>query len=225
MIAAAATTSSVSLDRFPVGWFDIALIVVLVFGYFRGRKNGMTKEVLPMFQWLATVLLCGLGYELVGQGLLDVAQLKLKVTPAYILGYLSLAFLVYIVFVLLKKALLPRLIGSNFFGSNEYHFGKASGVLRYLCILFFALALLHAPFYTSAEIAAHNAYNARWYGGGQQGYNGDFIPTVQGVQDSVFHHSFTGSLIANYLNVLLISTEAVKTVKPAGPTPVIHIGN
>src|SRR5882757_8961945 len=99
MIAAAATTSSVSLDRFPVGWFDIALIVVLVFGYFRGRKNGMTKEVLPMFQWLATVLLCGLGYELVGQGLLDVAQLKLKVTPAYILGYLSLAFLVYIVFV------------------------------------------------------------------------------------------------------------------------------
>jgi len=224
MIAAvAAKTSSVSLTHLPVGWFDGVLLVVLIAGFLRGRKNGMTKEVLPMFQWLAIVLLGGLAYEMAGQLFVNFAGLK--ITTAFILGYLTLAFMVYLAFVLLKKMLMPRLIGSNFFGSMEYYLGTASGVLRFICVLFFALALLHAPYYTSAEIAARNAYNARWYGGGQKGFSGNFFPTIQGVQVGVFNESFTGPLIAKYLGVLLVNTEAVKDVKPAASKPVIHIGN
>jgi uncharacterized membrane protein required for colicin V production len=225
MIAAvAAKTSSLSLDRLPVGWFDFALLAVIVVGFFRGRKNGMTKEILPMFQWLVTVLLGGLAYEMVGQLFIDYA--RLGITAAYIFGYLTLALVVFFAFAYLKKMLMPRLTGSNFFGGMEYYMGTTSGVIRYVCMLFFALSLLHAPFYTPAEIAATKAYNARWYGGGQQGYSGNFFPTIQTVQQSVFSSSFTGPLIANYLGVMLISTEGVKTQKaPAKAAPVMHIGN
>jgi uncharacterized membrane protein required for colicin V production len=225
MIAAAtANTSSMSLTHLPVGWFDGVLVAVLVIGFFRGRKNGMTKEVLPMFQWLATVLLGGLAYELVGQLYQNYAHLE--ITAAYLLGYLSLALVVFFVFTYLKKILNPRLEGSNFFGSAEYYLGITAGLIRFSCLLLFALALLHAPYYTSADIAARNAYNARWFGGGQQGYSGNFFPTIQSVQAGAFDESFTGPLIAKYLGVMLINTEGVKNSKaPVKSAPVMHIGN
>jgi uncharacterized membrane protein required for colicin V production len=225
MIAASALTSkSWSLDNLPFGWFDVLLLAVIVFGIFRGRKNGMTKEVLPMLQWLATVLLCGLGYEMVGQFFINVA--RLEKLAAYICGYLGVALLVYFVFSVLKKMLTPRLVGSNIFGGAEYYLGTVAGVIRFVCILFFALALLNAPFYSAAEIAARNAYNARWFGGGLKGYSGNFFPTLQSVQEGAFKKSFTGPYIHDYLGVLLINTVPVNGEKtPAKKVPVIHIGN
>jgi hypothetical protein len=94
-----------------------------------------------------------------------------------------------------------------------------------VCVLVFALALLHAPYYTPAEIAARNAYNARWFGGGQQGFSGNFFPTVQTVQVGVFNDSFTGPLIAKYLGVMLINTEGGKGARPTAQKPLAHISN
>jgi hypothetical protein len=37
---------------FAFNWFDVALVLVLAFGFWRGRKRGMTKELLPTLQWL-----------------------------------------------------------------------------------------------------------------------------------------------------------------------------
>ncbi len=221
MIAVA--NQSFDLDKLPVGWFDFVLLAVLVFGLFRGRKNGMTKEVLPMLQSVATVFAGGLGYELAGQWLISLT--KLDKTPAYILGYLILAMVVFIVFLILKKILMPRLTGSNFFGSAEYYVGMFSGLVRFASLLLIALALLHAPHYTAADIASSKAYNARWFGGGQQGFSGDFFPTVQGVQEGVFEKSFTGRYINDYLGAILINTVPAGGEKPPVKTPVIHLGN
>src|SRR5258706_4647505 len=109
--AAAATTSSMSLENLPFGWFDVVLLAMIGVGVLRGRKHGMTKEVLPMFEWVAIVLLGGLAYEMVGQMFVNFA--RLGILGAYIGGYLSLALLVILVFVVLKKMLMPRLTGSN----------------------------------------------------------------------------------------------------------------
>jgi hypothetical protein len=224
MIAAVATTTNaMSLDHVPFGWFDAVLLVVIGFGFFRGRKNGMTKEVLPMFQWLATVLVCGLGYEMAGGFFMNL--MRLNRLQACICGYLFLAFLVFLLFIWLKKILMPRLTGSNFFGSAEYYLGTVSGVIRFLCMLFFALALLNAPIYSAAEIAAHKAYEARWYGGGQQGYNGNFFPTVQSVQEAVFEKSFTGPYIREYLGVMLINTASGNGGNVRAEKPAIRMGN
>ena len=141
MIAVA--TQSFELDKLPFGWFDLMLVVVLGLGLFRGRKNGMTKEVLPMFQWVATVLLCGFGYETVGLFYTNI--LGLEVTPAFILGYLSVALFVFFVFLLVKKMLMPRLTGSNFFGGAEYYLGMISGMVRFSCVLLFGLAAWIVP--------------------------------------------------------------------------------
>ncbi len=224
MIAVA--THSLALDKLPFGWFDVVLVAVLGFGLFRGRRNGMTKEVLPMFQLVATVLVCGLGYETAGQLLTNTAGLDKL--PAFILGYLALALVVHLVFILVKKILMPRLTGSNFFGSSEYYLGMASGMIRYACMLFVALALLNAPVYTSADIARAKAYNARWYGGGMDGYSGDFFPTVQTLQEGVFKTSFTGKYIRQYTEVMMVNTGSAGTeTLTAAPQkqPVIHIGN
>jgi hypothetical protein len=123
---------------------------------------------------------------------------------------------------------MPRLTGSNFFGSAEYYLGMLSGLVRYACILLVALALLNAPHYTAADIANSEAYNARWFGGGLQGYSGDYFPTVQSVQQSVFKKSLIGPLIKKYLDVLLINSVAADADQPTlAPKnkPVIYIGN
>jgi uncharacterized membrane protein required for colicin V production len=229
MIAAATKAthfySDWSLDKVPFGWFDVALVAVLVFGFYRGRKNGMTKEILPMFHWLATVLVCGLGYEMVGQWLITLSGLGR--TACYLIGYFSLMFLVYLVFLFLKKIFMPRLTGSNFFGSSEYYLGMAAGVLRYACILFVALAVLNAPYYTAADIIRNKAYAARWFGGGLEGYGGDYFPTVQSVQEGVFKNSFCGKFIKDYADVMLINsvTGAGDKSSAQQKQPVIHIGN
>ena len=49
------------------------VVIVLVFGLFRGRKNGMSKEILPLFQWLAVILVSGLFYPMVAQWLVRLA--------------------------------------------------------------------------------------------------------------------------------------------------------
>ena len=42
-----------NLDKLPFNWFDFVLVVVLVVGVFRGRKHGMSEELLPLLKWLA----------------------------------------------------------------------------------------------------------------------------------------------------------------------------
>jgi len=225
MIAAATQAkNSLSLDNLPVGWFDLALVVILVFGLFRGRKNGMTKEVIPLFQWISIVVVAGLVYEIVGDEIINLSGWEKL--PAYLTAYLALTLVVWIIFTMIKKPLMPRLTGSNFFGHSEYYLGMISGLIRYACILLFALALLNAPFYSLADIRAHQAYVARWYGGGEKGYSGDYFPTIQGIQQSVFENSFTGSFIKKYLDPILINTGSpADQGKPAPQKqPIIHIG-
>jgi uncharacterized membrane protein required for colicin V production len=212
----AVTTQSLELDKLPFGWFDAMLVVVLGLGLFRGRKNGMTKEMLPMFQWGAIVLLCGLAYEPVA--LFIMKTLGMEVTPACILAYLSLAFLVFLLFTVLKKGIMPKLTGSNFFGSAEYYLGMISGMVRFACILLFGLALLNAPYYSLAEIKARQAYVDRWYGA-------NYFPGIQDTQSSVFLSSFTGRFIKDNLDVILINTSNIKAQLVPEKKPLIRIGN
>ena len=216
----AAITQSLTLDKLPVNWFDAALLLILGLGLFRGRKNGMTKEVLRLFQWLALVLVCGFFYEAAAQALINVAAWDKP--SSYVTGYLILAFLVWVLFIGLKKVFVPRLTGSNIFGSGEYYLGMFSGMIRFACMAFFALALLNAPVYTRAEIQAHQAYVKRWYGGGI--YGGNYIPDFQTVQESIFKKSFSGPYIKNYLGPLLVNTGPLDSQKPvAKPVGVVTI--
>jgi uncharacterized membrane protein required for colicin V production len=228
MIAAA--TQKIASGRLLFNWFDMALLLVILFGFWRGRKNGMTKEILPVSLWLAIVIVGALGYKPLGdlfiqQGLVKSVFGKniTEQTAAYVSSYLLIATVVFIVFSFIRRKLKPRLEGSNFFGSNEYYLGMVSGVLRYLCIVIFALALLNAPYYSQADLLATQAYNNRWFGGGLAGYSGDFFPTLSETQTAIFKNSLTGPFLKDNLSILLVNTG--RSVGPAATTPVIYIGH
>ena len=47
MFAAVIQKTTPWWQHFAFNWFDVALVLVLAFGFWRGRKRGMTKELLP----------------------------------------------------------------------------------------------------------------------------------------------------------------------------------
>jgi len=230
MFAAAIQKTTPWWQHFAFNWFDVALVFVLAFGFWRGRKRGLTKELLPSLQWLAILLGAGLGHVFLADWLQHMGLVKPvfgktfnERTAALMTSYLAIMLVIFIVFTLLKRKFNPKLEGSNRFGSSEYYLGIIAGLVRYACMVLVALALLNAPFYTPADIAAAKAYNNRWYGGGLNGYSGDFIPSVDEVQVSVFKQSLIGPLIKDNLSMLLINTTAAGGGKPAVKTPVINI--
>jgi uncharacterized membrane protein required for colicin V production len=193
----AETTQSLPVDKMGVNWFDVVAVLVLIAGFFRGRKNGMSMEVLPLFQWLSVVIVGGLFYPNVGGWLVNMSLLRFP--AAYVMGYALLALVIFFVFSLLKRALTPRLEGSSLFGNAEYYLGMSSGVVRFGCVLLFALAFLNVRHFTAEEIKAGDDYQQRWYGA-------RFFPDLHIVQEQVFEKSFTGHSIKKYLGVLLIQS-------------------
>ena len=210
----ASVTQNYALDKLPFGWFDVAAVLILGFGVWRGRKNGMTKETLPLFQSVTTIVVAGLGCEMAGQ--LMAGSMGLTKSTSLVLGYLTLAFVVFIVFTFVKRLFVEKLSGTNFFGGAEYYLAMVSGMVRYAMILIFALALLNAPVYSSAEISARSAYVQRWYGA-------DYFPGLQELQQGVFKNSFLGRGVKDYLGMLLINTIPPEGRNPAAKTGVINI--
>jgi uncharacterized membrane protein required for colicin V production len=224
MIVAAIQNTSPWWKNLSFGWFDGVLLVVLLFGFWRGRKRGMSREALPVTMWLILVIGAGLGYQYLAQLLIKSGIIHTlfgnhakEVTAADLSAYLLIAFVVFLIHYTVSSRFRERVSGSNAFGSGEYYLGMAAGTIRYACILIFFLALLNAPFYSAADIAASAAYKARWYGGGLQGYSGDFVPDLSEVQTAVFKNSVSGPFIKNDMSYLLIvSTAPVKKTASAG---------
>jgi uncharacterized membrane protein required for colicin V production len=210
---------NLALDNLPVNWFDGVVGAMLIIGFFRGRKRGMTKEILPLLKWVSLVVVCGLWYQTAAQLLVNTAALSRR--ASCIFGYLLLAFVIFLVFSVLRWLLVYRLAGNNLFGSGEYYLGMLSGMIRFACMLLAGLALLNAPFYTAADITKHDAYVKRWFGGGL--YSGDYFPSLYTIQEQVFAKSFTGPYIKDYLGPLLIETAPPLAAKPEQKSAVVNI--
>jgi uncharacterized membrane protein required for colicin V production len=220
MIAAA--TQNLASGRMLFNWFDVALILILGFGSWRGRKRGMSREFLSVTQWVTIVFAAGLGNEWLGDQFIQWGLIRNifqkhfhERTAAYISSYLVIAVAVCLVFTFLKRRFKAKLEGSNAFGSGEYYLGITCGLIRYGCMTTCALALLSAPFYSLADINAQKAYNNRWYGGGMKEYSGDFIPSIDELQSSIFTQSRTGPYIKDWFSGVLIHTAPINgPVKP-----------
>lgn len=203
-------------------WFDVALVVMLGIGFWRGRKHGMSKEMIPFFRWMFIVIIGACCYSLLGDLLIHSGVIRYVFgrsasgrTAAYITSYLLIAGVIWLAFVYIGRWIKPKLDNSSIFGSSEYYLGMVAGTLRYACISVFALALLHAPYYTSQELAAQRAYNNRWYGGGMKDFSGDYIPSVDEAQADVFTDSLFGPFIDKHLTLMLICTGPATDAKPA----------
>jgi uncharacterized membrane protein required for colicin V production len=206
-------TQSLPVEKTGVNWFDVVVVLILVAGLFRGRKNGMSMEVLPLFQWLSVVIVSGLFYPTVAQWLVNMGLLKFP--ASCIMGYVLLALVIFFIFSLLKRVLTRRLSGSSLFGNAEYYLGMPAGLIRFGCALLFALAFLNARHFTAEEVQAGDNYQKQWYGA-------HFFPDLHIVQEQVFEKSFTGHCIKEYLGVLLIQSFPPSEGQPEQNPVLVH---
>jgi uncharacterized membrane protein required for colicin V production len=201
ILAAAAQSASKSMT---IGWFDGVVVIMLAFGIFRGRHNGMSKELLPFLQWIILVPFCGFLYPIAGQFFVNV--FRWSKSEGNLAGYLTLAVIVLLIFGILKKLFMERMEKSSMFGDGEFYIGMLSGLIRMVCIVIVVLALLNAPVYTQEEIQAHADYVKNNLGGGM--YSGDYFPTMQEIQEQVFKGSATGPFVKDNLGFFLINNTA-----------------
>ncbi len=204
-----------SLDHLPFNWFDLVLVTVLIMGIFRGRKRGMSEELMTVLLWIGIVLACSLCYQPLGNWLSSVSLMS-RLT-CYMTAYVATAAGVALVFMLFRRLFHGKLVGSDAFGKAEYYLGMPAGMMRFGCVMLALLALVNAPHYTQAEIQAYRDYQMK-------NYDSEFFPGFQSLQANVFDKSLTGPFIKKHLAFLLITptdstaSKQLKQKEWAGPT-------
>jgi uncharacterized membrane protein required for colicin V production len=191
------------LEHLPLNWFDLMVLIVLMVGLNRGRKHGMSEELMVMTQWLAIIAAGAFLYRPFGDMLAQSSPVSHLF--CYIAIYVTAAIVTKICFSLIKKAIGGKLVGSNVFGAAEYYLGMVAGAIRFACMLIAAMAILNAPFYSAQYIAQKKAYDNDLYGS-------NYFPDIPTIQQQVFKDSFIGSLMKQHASVLLIASTKPENV-------------
>lgn len=181
--------------KLPINWFDVVLLVVLATGLARGRKRGLSEELITMLQWVATVAVCTFTYKPVAEFLGPMTGFS--VLFCRISGYILMMGVVWLVFIVLKRTVGGKLIGSDAFGKGEYYLGMPAGMIRFACILLTILAVVNARYYTPAEIELNEKTTKDVYGS-------NFFPGLYEMQQDIFFKSFSGSFLKKNASDLLI---------------------
>src|SRR5580704_671869 len=102
-------------DHLAFNWFDIALVLVLAFGFWRGRKRGMTKELLPTLQWVAILVGASFGHIALADWFQHEGLVRQvfgnhfnERTAALMSAYLLIMLVIYIIFATLKRKFNPK---------------------------------------------------------------------------------------------------------------------
>lgn len=182
--------------KLPFNWFDLLLLIVLIVGLQRGRKHGMSEELMMVLKWLSLAVGCAFLYRPIGNVIADGSPVFNKLN-GYRIAYVGVALIIAAIFGLLRKFSGGKPVSSEIFGRSEFYLGMMAGIVRFSCMLIMALALLNARNYTKSEIRADIKYQNDVYGS-------TFFPKLYDIQAQVFKHSLTGPWINDNLGFLLI---------------------
>ncbi len=191
------------LDNFRFNYVDLIFVALLVAGIIRGRKRGMSEELLTFLQWLIIIFVGGIAYEPLGQMLASYTPLSLM--TCYVITYLTFAVIVKLVFLQTHRMLGEKLVGSNFFGPTEYYLGMLAGMVRFGCMALMAMALFNARLITTQERAATAKMQSK-------NFEGISFPTFGSIQQSVLFESFIGSFVTKRADFVLIRATESKNV-------------
>jgi uncharacterized membrane protein required for colicin V production len=181
--------------KLPFNMFDFVLVAVLAAGLMRGRKHGMSEELMLLVKWLLVVLVCAFTYEPVGTWLTSFSPISLL--SCYLIAYICMAIIILGIFALIKHSVGGKLVGSDIFGRAEYYLGMGSGLVRFACVLVAVLALLNARYFSPTEVRARSDFQNELYGS-------NYFPGLDVAQITVFETSLTGPWIKDNLGFLLI---------------------
>lgn len=193
--------------EFAISWVDLVTALVILIGILRGRKRGLSEELLDTLQWLAIVVGAAYGYRELANVLNQNPIMSLLTYQ--VLSYILIALVIKGLFTVVKKRIGQKLVEGDMFGRGEFYLGMAAGSLRWICMYFFILSLLHAPAY-SAEFRKQKAQ--------QDEYNfGDIsFPSIMSLQDEVYTRSYTGKSAEAYLGHMLMHPASAESKQLRG---------
>ena len=184
-----------SASDFQLTWFDLLVLGLVAFGIFRGRKRGMSEELLDVFQWLCIVVIGAMLYSPIGRSVAHYSGFSPLLSN--IIAYILVALVIKLIFSTVKRSVGEKLVHSDAFGRFEYYLGMIAGSVRCLCILIFALSFLHAKYISDAERAATAKMQADNFGSIS-------FPTLGSLQQSIFYESYAGKFIKENLREQMI---------------------
>ncbi len=195
------------MNGLPLSWFDIVVGVLLIVGIVRGRKLGMSGELLPLLQWAGIVVGGAFGYAPLGAKFYQF--IPIGALWCNVLAYLAIAAAVTTVFSMLKRKVGERITSGELFGKGEYYFGMVAGGVRYALIVVTAVALFNGRLYSTAELAASLKEN-------QANFGSDFFPRFGTIHQAVVVKSLVGQQLNANVAVLLMKPT------PATPRPLTN---
>lgn len=191
-----------NMAYFRVSWVDFAILLVVIAGIARGRKRGMSEELLDIIKWVAVLVAVAFVHRPMGQMLAESSMFSLL--SCYIFVYTAIVVILKLIFGFIRRQIGDKLVSSDFFGSTEYYLGMIAGAFRYLCITIVLLAFLNARYYSPEELQADIQF--------QQNYFGDIrFPTLATLQNEVFNNSMFGVAARDFASFLLIPATAPET--------------
>jgi uncharacterized membrane protein required for colicin V production len=182
------------MKTYQPSWVDLAIVAVLILGMMRGRKRGMSEEMLDVLKWVSIIVVGSYLYEPVGQFLSENSPFSLLSCFTTVYALVILVFLG--LFSMVKRAVGTKLVESDCFGDSEYYLGVFAGAFRYGCILLVALSFLHARYYSPGEVTSSRQTQLNDFG--------MVLFTFSEVQAEIFKRSILGTLTEEYLSPLMI---------------------
>ena len=185
------------MNSFGLSWVDFAVALLLLWGVLRGRKRGMSEELLDIIKWGLIVVVAGAAYQPVGKMLARLSVFSLL--SSYLFVYAGIALLIFAVFAFIRSKVGGKIAGAEMFGNGEYYLGMMAGGFRYLCVILVVMALLNARLYSEADIRASAKYQ-------DDNFGSHFFPTLPDIQQQVFKSSLCGKAVQNFIPLVLIKS-------------------
>jgi hypothetical protein len=183
------------LKSLNISVFDGFFVAFLIVGILRGRKRGISEELLDVLQWIAIVVCAAFAYPAIGGLLINFAAFPPLLGNVF--GYVLATLIVVFLFQMLKRGVGEKLVQGDVFGRFEFYLGMLAGFVRFLCIALFILAIFHAKYSTPAE-------RERMAKLQRDNFGSVSFPTYDEMQYSVFYKSASGNLIRTNVPLLLI---------------------
>lgn len=183
--------------------FDFILLAVLAVGVYRGRKRGMSEEVLDLVKWGVILVGVTFGYKPLAGLMRQFVSMPLFYLNC--MSYLLIVGLGHLLFAIVRRVAGEKLLGSDSFGPLEYYLGMIAGAVRFGCITLVVLSIIHARLITDAQYQAERKEQLDLYGS-------NFFFTWGSIQRSVFNDSFSGPHIKKNLGFALIEPQPMQEI-------------
>jgi uncharacterized membrane protein required for colicin V production len=193
---------AMNMTYFRVSWVDLLILLVVVAGIARGRKRGMSEELLDIVKWVGVLVAAAFLTRPMGEMLAESSMFSLL--SCYIFVYTLIVVFLKLLFGFIRRQIGDKLVSSDFFGGAEYYLGMVAGAFRYICVIVVVLAFLNARYYSPEEIQA----DAQWQ---ESNFGAIRFPTLAALQDQVFNKSMLGMATRDFVPFLLIPSTPPET--------------